>query len=215
MKYLIILAIFFSANYMFYLLPWTHIPGIFNMTDIGLVIIGLVIVFALIDKRFNFRIFHNYATALIVFIVLIFCMSISLAALYFNQSVIDGILGIRSQFFYLSYFVFLYLLRSLDQVKKLLTVISYVAIFIVIVSIINYFGMTLFYHEWAEGHGIRSGVVRAYVPAMALIALSYFWNVSLIENTFKHKYKNTANIVVYLFAFVFRQTRGHFEPPPV
>jgi O-antigen ligase len=210
-NYIVFFLLIFFSNFGFYLIPWSHMPGVFTMTDVGLLVILVSLLgIALYDSSRFTVIFSNFGSYLIVLYILMILVTVSVASFNYNQSIFDGLIGIRDQLYYLSFFIFLSFFRTLNDAKSLLVLATYIAGFLVVISVFSYLtSYTIFYHKWAEGHGIRSGVVRAWIPAMPVIAMALFWNFSLIEESRAKKIRAVGLFLFFCAAFVFRQTRGH------
>jgi O-antigen ligase len=80
---------------------------------------------------------------------------------------------------------------------------------LVVLGIVNYFGPTIFSHKWAEGHGIRSGILRAYIPGMPVITLATIWAFTkwLESGQGWESRKSLLATIFLLGALLFRQTR--------
>jgi len=203
----ILLVVIASANYLFDLTTWAHIQGKFNVRDIGLVLIGIT--FFSLFLRKNTRIIWHQATSIFVFTFLIIVLlQVSIVAIIYRQSLIDGFIGVRHEFYYLSFFVFLGLIDTKEKIIQFFDFIFIIGTVLSILGLINYSGIIIFHHKWAEGHGIRAGIVRAYFPGMDIITLSLFW--SLAKFIFIKKMRPITGITTLMFFLVhfLRQTRG-------
>jgi hypothetical protein len=77
----------------------------------------------------------------------------------------------------------------------------------VLLAILNYLGIKLFSHKWAGGHGIRSGIKRAYIPGMSIISFSAIWVFTKWLLDKGKKMKTLGFTLMLLAAIFFRQTR--------
>ncbi len=146
--------------------------------DIGLIMILLGLAHQIFIKRANLAIFSNAFTWLFLGYLILVMTQVALASINYDQTLIRGLQVIRHQFYYLSFFLFLLLLRTPEEICKLLNGLTIVALGCVILSIVEYSGFELFHHQFADIDKLRSGIVRADVPGMDLISLAYLWNVS-------------------------------------
>lgn len=207
MKYLIIILIIVIANRLFFLFPWIHIKGVFNVTDLGLVIIiiGLILTFFRTPEKFK-RILNPISIFVFSYFMMVI-IQVSLASFFYGQGLLHGFIAVRHQFYYLSFFLFLLLFDTNEHCANTLNFLSYIGLFVGALAVVNYFGFTLFYHKWAEGHGERSGIARAYVPAMTLIGLCFIWQLTKL-NLNQNKMRSWLLTIVFYAIHVFRQTRG-------
>ena len=154
-----------------------HIPGVFRVSDVGIALIALgllVYVLRSTDLRPLLNIFTWYVFAYLLLVV----AQASIASFKYSQSVLDGLIVARHQFYYLSFPLFLLALNDTEKIRKFMGVLTVAALVLIIASIINYFGLTLFYHHRAEGHGVRAGVIRAFIPAMGILVMTSVWQFS-------------------------------------
>jgi hypothetical protein len=208
LRYAYLLIIIALANGLFSLVPWARIHGVFNVSDVGilLVVIGVAIIFI---RTKNLQIVANMYTILLMLLFLLVATQASLASFNYGQSIINGLIGLRDFTYYLSFFLFLFLLDDTNKIRKFLDLLSFCALILVVISIINYASPnTLFYHKWGEGHGVRSGITRGFIPAMDILTISLLWQYSKwIEKSKDGRYAGLLTLVIYS-AHVFRQSRG-------
>ena len=202
---ILLFLIILCANYFFYLIPYYHIPGKFNMWDVGNGLIILAIIIQLFRNR-NLSILNNIFSWFIFIYLLIIGIQIGLINIIWGQSLIDSFIAIRHQLYYLSFFLFLLTINTPDKIRYFIKILSFIGFFIVIIAIINYFNPGIFYYKWTYGHGIRGGIKRAFIPSMDIICLLFFWYLS--RYILVHGNINLLWTVFYYFAIIFRQTRS-------
>jgi hypothetical protein len=139
-------------------------------------------------------------------------ISASLASIYYLQPVKYSIFAVRHLFYYCAFFVFLLMFDKLEEIYIILDIVSVLAFIAVVLSVVNYFGPTIFYHQWAEGHSYRAGIERAFIPGMDLVSLAIFWQVvkwleKIDSGIIGHRSACFLSIV-FLGALFFRQTRS-------
>ncbi len=210
-KIVYLVSIYICGEKLFYLFEWIHIPGVFNILDLGnlLILCGLIF---LTFKSKDLYVLHNIFSVYIIIVLFLILLQAPLASMYYNESIKSGVFAIRHMFYYSSFFVFVLLLRSSAEVSKLLNLLSIISLMVIIVAIVNYFGPTIFYHQWADGHYSRAGVKRAFIPGMDLISLSVLWQFSkwLVGGSFD-RFRSKLSCCGFLFflaAHFFRQTRS-------
>jgi len=206
LKIIFVLFLIFSTNGFFNLGPWWHKSGVFNIADVGNAMIWLSLPFILAFNR-DRQILWNPISGLILFYLLFIVLQIFLAYANYGQSLFDGLVGIRHQFFYLSFFIFILLLDSTEIIRMLLDILAIIAIILVFLAVLNYMGLPLFYYKWAEGQGMRAGIVRAYIPGMSLITFSLIWIFTRWLFEEKNRTYTFLTSVFLLAALFFRQTR--------
>ncbi|HEC17414.1 MAG TPA: O-antigen ligase domain-containing protein [Sedimenticola sp.] len=201
------LIIIASANGFFSLGAWWHVAGVFNIADVGNGLAMLVITLGLVaaNERLLLR---NPFTILLLLYLLMVGMHISLAGFYHDQEILQSLIGARHQFYYLSFFAFLVLLPTREEVLRLLNALAVLALILFLLSLVNYYGVTLFSHRWAEGHGVRSGIERGFIPGMGVLSLALMWLASRWASGRKMVTSSGAGAVLLFAAHVFRQTRS-------
>ena len=208
LRILFIIFIIICANKFFHLAPWVHIHGVFNVNDIGSGLLIIALAFTLLKYK-NIGEVNNPISTLIIGLFLILGVQVALANIFYDQSILSGIIGIRHMSYYLFFFLTLLLLKTTEECAKTLNILSLMAILLFIAGIINYFHPGLFYHMWVEGHGTRSGIKRAFIPGMDIISLALLWEFSkwTVRND-KNRRANAFLSTTLLAAHFFRQTRS-------
>jgi len=205
------ISLFIIANKLFYLAPWAHVRGVFNVLDIGNALIFVGMLYTLFKLK-NHKILLNPVSILILLLFLLVGIQASLASIYYLQSIKSSIIAIRHMFYYCSFFIFIFIFQTSEEIYVLLEILSIISVIIVILSLVNYFGPVIFYHPWAEGHAYRSGIKRAFIPGMDLISFSLLWQFSKWNvSQSAGKVRNSTSILLSLFflgALFFRQTRS-------
>ena len=207
MAYAYLLLIIAFANNVFWLVP-KGVQGVFQTTDLGILLIGLGLVYYLLIRRSAIRSLANFFTWYVVFYLLLVGAQVSIAAFKYEQPIFDGFVAGRNQLYYLSFPLFLMVLSDLDKVKVFMTAISSLALVVVALALVNYFAVTIFFHEQAEGWGYRAGIMRAFVPGMALLVFAALWE---FWSYLKGKQLLSAHLVMFLVIYggvIFRQDRA-------
>ena len=206
LKLFYLLVIILFANEFLNFGWWTHVQGVFNIADIGNAAVWGTLGVLLLNKH-PARMFRNSISLLILFYLLFVLIQICLGTLYYGQPLLKGLIGARHQFYFASFFVFWVLLDSIPKIRFVLNGIVIIALIAVILGLINYFGPTVLTHRWAEGHRIRSGIVRAFFPGMSIISAATIWITACwIENP-SRKGLNTLGTILFVAIHIFRQTR--------
>lgn len=201
----VIFVIILCANYFFYLIPYYHIPGKFNVWDVGNALIMISILIQLLRKR-DLKILNNSFSWLIFVYLIIIGVQIGFINIVWGQSLIDSFIAIRHQLYYLSFFLFLLTIDTPEKVEKFMKILSVIAIIVIFISIINYFKPGIFHYKWTYGHGIRVGIKRAFIPGMDIICLLFFWYLSRYVFFLEFRYLFWS--IFYYFTIIFRQTRS-------
>jgi hypothetical protein len=206
MAYAYLLLIIAFANDFFALLP-SKLPGGIHTSDLGILLIGIGIVFYIVRDR-SIGPLANFFTWYVAFYLLLVLAQVAVASLKYSQPIVSGVIAGREQLYYLSFPLFMLALSDLDKVTVFMKSLSAVAVVIIVLSVINYFGPTIFAHERAEGAGERSGIVRAFVPGMNILviaALWQFWSYLKDNRLFS---VNLATFLLIYGGIIFRQTRS-------
>ena len=207
----IIFFIFFILLYKaFYLTPWGVVEGTFNVRDISLFLLAISLLFSYFGKTRVSNSKKDGFSLLIIVYMFIVLISIVLATINYNQSIINGVVAARSQYFYLVYFVFIALIKRNEDIYKILNALLYIAMVVFFLTLVNYFVTPVFYHEKAEGWGaVRSGIERAFVPGTPLISFAAVW--ASVRWVTKEKSKSDYSGIMAVFligAHFFQQSRG-------
>jgi len=205
---LFLLLLVFISSQFFNLGSWWYRSGVFNIVDVGNALIWVGVLFA-----FSFTVdrkkFWNPISLLVVSYVLFVLFTVVLAHFNYGQSFFDGLVAVRHQFYYLTFFLFVAILKDTDKICRFLNVLVALSLVLIVLGIVNYFGPTIFSHQWAEGHGIRAGILRAYIPGMAVITLATIWAFTkwFESNGGRRGTKFLLITLCLLGALLFRQTR--------
>lgn len=182
--------------------------GVFNIQDVGAGLLIIALAFTILKYK-NVGELNNPISVLIIVLFLILGVHVALAGIFYGQSILSGIIGIRHMSYYLLFFLALLLLKTTEECAKTLNILSLIAILLFIAGIINYIHPGLFYHMWVEGHGTRSGIKRAFIPGMDIISLALLWEFSkwTVRNDMGRR-TNAVSSTTLLAAHFFRQTRS-------
>ncbi len=201
----ILIIIYFSNEGLNYG-SWWHVEGVFNVADIGNALVWLGIFYLLAIGRKQ-GVPKSALDWLIPFYLFFVCVQIAIGSLYYNQPLFSSLAGARHQFYFVSYFLFLALFDSPSRIRAVLGAISILAVVALILGLINYFDGAFLNHKWAEGHGVRSGIDRAYLPGMPIISFAFVWVFSRwVDSPVKNKVAGVLSIIL-LAAHFFRQSR--------
>ncbi len=206
----LLLFVVFAAFDSFYLLPWARIPGVFNFSDLGLLgILGALLVQLGLTSSDRVReMFRQPEVWLALVYLVIVLMQVSLAGLNYRQSVVNGVVAARHQFYYLSLPLVYLCIRSLGEFRLFLKLLSLVACAVFALALVNYFVAPIFTHRYAEGHHTRMGVVRGFIPGMALIGFAAVWEAAQWVGGYQRGWAVSARGLWLFAAHFFRQTRS-------
>jgi len=194
------------ANRVFDIGPWWRHEGSFNVTDIGNALMMGAVFLCLVFIR-DRRAVWNPISFLIIFYLAQVSLHFFLAQINYNQSAMDSLIAIRHQAWYLSFFLFLFLLNKSEKMVKFLDMMAVISAIVLLFSLFNYFGATIFSHKYGAGQGLRSGITRAYIPGMGLLSFSTIWVFTKWTQNLGRNKVNGLGTIVFLSAHFFRQTR--------
>ncbi len=206
MYFLLFFFLLVAVNNFFFLFPWSKIEGEFNTIDIGLLMLALSLIWLFFRKQPG-QIFHNVFALYVGILLFMVVFHIFYANIRFDLSYLDSIIASRYSLYYFSFFFFLYIFDKPERFRRALNVMSYIAIVIIALSVVNYFGPVMFYHDWAEGHYERLGVKRAYIPSMSLMSFCAVWSFSRLFTKGALSFSAGWKSAVFVVAHVFRQSR--------
>jgi O-antigen ligase len=207
LRFFLAFFIIAAANQFFSLGDWWHRPGAFNIADVGNGLAMVLMAWGVLFSRDPTLLRNTFAVPILLYIFMVL-VHVSLAGFYYDQGIVQSLIGARHQFYYLSFFAFLVLLRSQEDVLQFLNLIAILAVVLFLLSIVNYLGPTIYSHQWAEGHGERSGVERGFIPAMGVVSFALIWVTARWAERGKVVSPEGLGAIVLFGAHVFRQTRS-------
>lgn len=205
---LLLVGVVFAYRF-FYLVPTELFTAADSFVDVALVLVWGALVWMLFRSK-NIGILRNPITWYILGYLLIVATHVALASLYYGQSLLQGVIAARWQGIYLVFFVYLLVLNDDRSFMWLLEGLSVLALIVLILATINYFGPTILYNEKAEDWGgVRAGIQRVFVPGMALVSIAFIWQYSnwLTTTGVVKKYAGILALV-FISGHFFQQSRG-------
>lgn len=128
--------------------------------------------------------------------------------MYYGQPLTDSVIAIRHQLYYLVFFLFLITLNTRENVNQFMRIMTILSLVLIGMAVINYLGFNLFHHKWAEGHGERAGITRAFIPGMEILVTVGVWHiVRYLEENQHSNHSSLALFLIVYAAVLFRQTR--------
>ena len=174
MQLIIPIALVLFTNSFLNVGPWWHVSGVFNIMDVGNALLWCCLIWLFAVSKDKEKLL-NPITVLIVFHISFVLVHILLAHAYYQQGWFDGLVAVRHHFYYISFFVFLLLFTGNKKVIQLLDLLVIIAVISLVLGFINYFGPKILTHKLAVHEKIRSGVKRAFVPAMDVLSFATIW----------------------------------------
>ena len=205
-QFYIVLVLLCGFNF-FDLFRCTNLPGIFNVSDIGilLIVLGIIVKFIRKGPKPIFRI--NITLYLLIFFVLLL-LQVCQANLYYNYSLIRGCMAIRVYGYYLFALYLLYVIDSPLKLQRLVSIMSILGLIALILAIINGYITRIFIDAQAEGQGLRLGMERIHIPAISMVS-----TVSILKVCDMIAAGRRLNVVagfwslIFFVALLIRQTR--------
>ncbi len=206
MHKILIPFIFLCAYNFFDVLPFGHIEGSFNTIDVGIAVIVLTLIFY-VAGSLESRLVNNAFALLVTLLLFLVVMHAGIASIKYGQSIFQGAVASRNYFYYLTFFLFLIMMKTPRQFIEVMKILNVLATIAVVLGVANYFGPVFLHHKWAEGHYERAGIVRAYLPGMQLISYCAIWSFCNLFVSGFTQLKSDAYSFFFLAAHVFRQSR--------
>lgn len=204
---ILILAVIIIVFNLFSIVPWAFIPGVFNIEDVGIVLLGIGLFLAVIREN-QLTIIANPITWLIFIYFCLIGVHISLATIYYDQSIINGIIAARNQLCYLTFPLFLLQLNKSEQIISLLNFLSIIAVLVLFLSVLNYIGIPILHSSRAEDWNIiRSGINRVVIPGMPLLNFCLVWQFCRWLYNKKDTFAALGTLIL-LGGHIFHQSRG-------
>ncbi|RJP83684.1 MAG: O-antigen ligase domain-containing protein [Desulfobacteraceae bacterium] len=204
--YLTALLVFIYS--LFYLVPWAFVTGVIDIANVGLLLLLIGLSVSLFTSR-RFTFLKNPFTVLIFLYLIFISIHVGLAAIHYDQAVIHGIIAVRWQFIYLSFFLFLFLLKDEAHIIGYLNLISVIAILLLLLSVIQYSGFPIFHHDKSEWESLRSGIRRVFIPGTPLIHLALIWKICCwVIDRKKSRPMISIQVLLLFTGMMFHQSRG-------
>lgn len=203
----ILIPFIFLCTYNFFdVLPFGHVEGSLNTIDVGIAVILLTLIFYAAGSLES-RLVNNAFALLVGIILFLVVMHTGIASIKYDIPLFQGVVASRNYAYYLTFFMFLLMLKTPRQFIEVMKILNVLATIAVILGVLNYFGPVFLHHKWAEGHHQRAGIVRAYLPAMPFISYCAIWSFSNLFASGFTQLKSDAYSFFFLAAHVFRQSR--------
>lgn len=216
----IVVLILFLQHEAFYLLPKQLLvaPGVFRMADASLVAMPF---FALSVPKTISR--YSEESLLVISFLLMMFLSCLMGSLFFPQSYYEGILNIRNNFVWASFFAFIPLIGNLEQAERLVKFLTFLTgIYVLLLLVTKYFpGLGLIHlpkNVYDKGSTLlRFGEHRLFFPygniplMFFFIALAQSVNGDMKEGG-AAKAMRLAFMFVVLNAVVYSMTRAVIYP---
>ena len=207
MRYLVLLLIIACGYDAFYLFSDYRVKGVFNIVDVGNLFLLIYLLFAFLNDRLTGA-FRGAGIFVLLYLFMV-TVHVAIASFFYGQSVLDGIIAARHQAYYLMFFVFYAALDSEERINQFFRLLTYVAVALVLLSVLNYVGISVLHHErWSEGHGERSGIARAFIPGMHLLSILFVWYLAKYLSENKVFSRNGLWAGFFILGMFFRQTRA-------
>lgn len=206
----VVLTIIIAMTYnLFYLFPLTNAQGGSNLADVAQLLLWAALVFALLRST-RLSILANRVSWMVFLYLLLVGIEIVLATFYHGQSLKDGIIAAREQYFYVSFFLFLLLLDDTKKLHQFLNVLTVIVLVVFAFAIVDYVGYNVFYQPKEEGRVvIRAGIERIFIPGLRLASMVFIWQFARWLSMDRRDRLIPGLLVVILLAeHFFRQSRG-------
>lgn len=204
----ILLIIFVMANKFLNLVP---VEVQTRTNDIGLVIMFLAIAYFLVFRRQTIELFSIPLSWLLIAYLFFMLSQSALASIYYGQNIVDGIIAVRHEFYYLSFFLFLMILDTPEKTLRFMNALSMLAVLVFCLSLINYFGPKIFFSQFDGKITMRGGIERTGIPAMSLVSLAYLWNMTYWAYPGKRGSNGMAGFLTIFFLGAHFMRQGRFR----
>ncbi|MFA7059649.1 MAG: O-antigen ligase family protein [Pedobacter sp.] len=188
------------------------------MSDAGLIFVSIFIL--TIPKTFSL---YSEETKMICSYILLMILSVLMGSHFFPQSYYEGILNIRGNFYWLSFFVYIALIKNIEHavfVVKVLTLLF--GIYTLILIVTKYFpnlGILQLPRNVYSKHSTlkRFGEVRLFFPYGSIPILFFFIALvqsinGYIKETFIAKTMRFSFMIIVCIAIVLSMTRAVIYP---
>ncbi|MBV5326814.1 MAG: O-antigen ligase family protein [Chlorobium sp.] len=216
----IIVLILFLYHEAFYLLPEAILvaPGVFRMSDAALVILPLCAL--TVPKTFSR---YKEETWLVITFILLMLLSCLMGSLFFPQSYWAGLLNIRNNFIWLSFFAFVPLIKDMEQVERLVKLLTFLTgVYVLILLATKMFPDLGILHLPTNIYSKQStlkrfGEFRLFFPYGNIPLMFFFIALAQTLNGYmKESFRAKVLRIVFMFivanAIVASMTRAVFFP---
>ena len=207
MKTFLLLFIIIAFHDFLYLVPDATLT--YLAPDIGLIVLFGLLFYQIFLEKHDLRKLNNFFSWYIFLYLCLVVVQASIASYYYEQSVIDGLIVARGQFKYLIGFSFMLYFQTNRDIERFMMAMSIMALIVLYLGLVNYLGPTIFQHRWAEGHGMRSGILRAFLPAMEVFVMVLIWHLCRLLDAKRLLRSSLMFVGIAAFALLFRQTKMH------
>ena len=196
----------------FFILPDRFVvpfPGIFRISDVLVFIVLFTL--ALNFRRIILIIQENKQLTLLVFCAcMLFIITAIMANVFFNQSIIDGLIVVRNRFIYFLLFTFIILLDSEEKTRLFIKMSAILVFFLCILALTQkiFPDLPIFNYrdigqlQYSEIKHFRFGSYRLFFPHVSFAMLIYF---IILSDLLYSKHIN-ARILKILFVGLFVYT---------
>ena len=187
MKHIIVLTSIILSNQLFDLTPSVGISGYFNVKNIGLALILLFLFYALLKSLDRLERINTPLSWLVISLLAYEVIQVSIASIRYDQAIINGFIGAKDMGHLLIYFIVLLLYKDERDIETIMKILTVTAVILGFLVIINYFGFNILYFKKDRDIAIRSGIMRAHVPAISLFVSTCLWSVAKLMGKKKLK----------------------------
>lgn len=206
MGVLYLVVIVLLANKLLFATPFSNLSA-----DVGVVLIGVGLLYYIHQSTELNRLLNIFSVFIFLYLALVLIQA-PVASFKYNQSVIDGIIGARHQFYYLSFPLFVLIINNAERARSLMRLLTAIGLIIVVLAYIHNLGIYNVFidrggDEWRLA-GERSGVQRFWFPGLNILMLTGIWQFLryLSDN---HKLSlSLASFAAIFSGVLLRQTRS-------
>ena len=197
-----IVLLLFLYHEGFYLLPerLTIIPGVFRMSDAIFLIIPFF--FLSIPKTFSQ---YKEESLLVLSFCILMLISCLMGHLFFPQTYFQGMLSVRRNFFWLSFFVYIPLIKNLGRAEKLIDLLTFLCgIYLILLLLTKYFPNLGIIHFTDKFYQIKGGLkrfgeFRLFFPYGNISVMLYFIAIS---QTFQKSLHESIRTKIFRLLFI-------------
>lgn len=216
----IIIILILLLREFFWLLPadLVVLPDIVRLSDIGILLILLVVIYAIVTNFDKIKCLNSSFTPVIIGFMVLSLFNVYLSNLYYEQPIALGVRAIRTNLFYLLFFVVILVIDTREKLNRLVKWLVVLCLILVGFTVMQYAmpGASIFH---TENEGIfekRFGLVRLINPGLDLIALACFIVIArFIQSGVPCRLSCMMNGAIFTLQILFSQTRAYLLSFPL
>ncbi|WP_041245450.1 O-antigen ligase family protein [Geotalea uraniireducens] len=217
---LITFLIIFLLREFFWLLPQQLIvlPNVIRISDIGILLMAGTTLFVVVANSAKIKFIKSSFTLIILSFILLSFLNVYFSNSYYQQPITEGLRAIRSNLYYLIFFVVIFTLDNKEKLMKFLRWLTVLCLLLVAVTFLQYAmpSASIFHVDNSAMFKQRFGFYRLINPGLDLVMLAYFITIArFIQSGVPCRLLCLMSGIIFTTQFFLSQTRGYLLSFPL